>query len=414
MTNLKIVENLDEHGRCLFDHQVYPGGGVGYKDSSLPYDDFEEEGDRLLNTLRAEVLRNNSSSILDVFSDPEADGLRVIVVGERKAAAEGNTVDQLLAKSTPGQQALDGLRKMGVRVDVEHTAQLSLESACEVEARVKSAAEQPETRSTFFYSVNAAEGRLKVVVPKGNTAFADTITKQDGDKVLLEYVDGELEQASRGNGNPRMAGAYMKSWTGSCSTAFRVNSNKLITNHHCDRAGGASWGAWYGSQAMGFTSQNLWTANVDIQLLQSAGSYSGRMYTGQGVLYGDSSSSLPAYGIYPTYLLKQGDNLIFSGGLTGQANATYNTDVGCAYLADKNGNPWWTCQMFRTELPGGIGTQGDSGSPYAAYDPANGRVIPAGIHTGGQGGDTAWHNNHSGFATHMLAISYLYGGANIG
>lgn len=36
LENLKLVEGLGKQDECLFRNSVYPAGGVGFRDSSLP------------------------------------------------------------------------------------------------------------------------------------------------------------------------------------------------------------------------------------------------------------------------------------------------------------------------------------------------------------------------------------------
>lgn len=108
-----------------------------------------------------------------------------------------------------------------------------------------------------------------------------------------------------------------------------------------------------------------------------------------------------------------GSYLLISGSFSGQGTLVYDgvpnegtPKAGC--ITTDSGE---ACFLFQAEAPAGYCIGGDSGGPVAVYDPANSRVIPAGIVKARAGSEWA---AHTCYLTKVDTIAYIYGNAIIG
>ncbi|MGO2110119.1 MAG: hypothetical protein ACTH31_00735 [Pseudoclavibacter sp.] len=411
-SNAALVHSLNDEDSCLWRHEVFPDGGVGAQIASLPYSQLSPD-DRDLNTFRAEVLRNNTSEVLDVYPEVDESGqARISILTTSKSTLATSDVSSLVSTSSPGRQALLSLHSKGLVTETIQEANGGLAAICEVENYLL----ETDAVPAFYFDIDLESGTLGLHVTKQNEAAAQRVSGLFPGLVAVHLLENDFSSSSRGTALPAQAGAYIRTSINStyCSTAFRIAGSALITANHCDWAGGQSWMGRAGSTVIGKTGSGVYQPTlVDAQLISGLpspiGFYQRDMYTGLGQGYGDSSASIPAYGIFPTYTLTPGGSLIASGGRTGQNNVTFsNTQPtnGCARLASGDE----ACQLHRFNAAAGYVADGDSGGPVAAYDPANGRVIPAAIITASNG----FEGPHEFLATSVLAISYLYGNATIG
>ncbi|MBF4552392.1 hypothetical protein [Pseudoclavibacter sp. VKM Ac-2888] len=96
-TNIELLEQLSPEDHCLWNKTVYPAGGTGYADNSLPYDGMDATKAAVL-VVRAEALRDNMGSVVGVeaIGQGEVSSLQILV---DEASADARTSADLLSKS---------------------------------------------------------------------------------------------------------------------------------------------------------------------------------------------------------------------------------------------------------------------------------------------------------------------------
>lgn len=398
-TNLKLVEGLDTQGECLFRSGVYPAGGIGYKDSSLPYDEYEAK-DAAFLTLRAQTLRAHPDDFMDLYTEPNGEGrfAGVVVATERWAESPDNTL-AVLAKGDPKiQEALDTLSAEGVPVRVEIKAAPSMNQVCAIQDSFT------DVRSASGETVNVAlmpdplAGQLQILAGEDDAEIVGRHASQFGKLVRIDIEGLGVEGAGRYNDVPSFNGGNR---TSGCSNAFRINQTGSVTADHCPH-GTYTHNGYY----MGTTTSSLVSAKIDAMVIKGS-SYSQRVWVGGT----NTSSSLPAYGVYPASSLSAGAQVLVSGQKSGQGTISYQgiPSAGCLYYDSE-----WYCQIQRFWAQPANFIKGDSGGPVAAYDPANGRLIPLGIVAAVPEGPDLMKVAHSAYVTKLESATFLWGGASIG
>ena len=408
MENADLVASLKPADQCLFARSVFPAGGVGYEDSSLPYDGFPEI-DRAYLTLRALVIRNNMDSVLSV----QAQGILgqtgeepsvVILASGGAVTASPPKVSDFARQDVRIENSIASLKSAGIPVRVEVRDVPSTAKLCQVRKELHELKGSNGKLLPMFSQVDADAGRLILSVEQENLdAVSDVVRRYDPLVVVTTVTD--ISTAGRSDDYPPWFGGgriYFNSGpiNHDCSASFRVNNIGLISADHCVGSSFQNGGNWVGNRMYGLSS-----AYVDAMVVAGS-SYSNNVWIG-GV---NTSSRLPAYGIYPYYTLGSGNQLLVSGATSGQ--------IGVSYVGLENGSGCmnldtgaYVCQLLETHAAGSQCIGGDSGGPVAVYDPANGRLIPLGIVTATTGTRTL---PHSCVVTNMMAISYLYGNSSIG
>ena len=401
-TNMDLVSSLDAEGQCLFDNDVYPAGGVGYLDSSLPYDDLEPIH-RAEQTLRAQILRMHAGQVMDVSF---TGSIGTVTVSNASVQGLVPSVDELANGDREAVDALAALRAAGTHVAVESRVAPSLLDVCEIRGVIRSVATEDPTLSAVV-APNAAEGRVDITV---NTESMDTLEAAlSGFAPWIRVQSGDIEPTSRTNDSaPWYGGARLNLSDGTpwCSTSFRFNNGQryLLTADHCGSSGTAwyNYGTAYPGDYVGMSSSNLGAYKVDAAVITGS-SYGSRVYTGPP----SSSTSIEANSVYPNSALVYGDQLMISGATSGQGTITAaGTAPVCFVYSGKE-----YCHLLYFSAVGGLCIGGDSGGPIGAYDPANERLIASAI-VSATVGDR--NSNHWCLGTDISVAIYLWGGGTIG
>lgn len=400
-TNMDLVSNLDEEGSCLFDHDVYPAGGVGYRDSSLPYDDLEPIH-RAEQTLRAQILRMYAGQVMDVTFTGSTG---IVTLSDSSIHGAVPSVDDLVNGDREAMDALAALRAAGTDVAVVSRQAPSLLDVCKIRSVIRSVATEYPTLSAGV-TINAAEGKVDITV---NAELMLTL-----EAALLDFEpwirvqSGEIEPTSRTNDSaPWYGGARLNLANGApqCSTSFRFNNGQkyLLTADHCGPSGTTWWnnGTLYPSDYVGMSTSNLGAYKVDAAVITGS-SYGSRVYIGPP----SSSTSIEANSVYPNSTLLYGDKLLISGATSGQGTITATgLSPVCLFY---NGKEY--CHLLYFSAVGGLCVGGDSGGPIGVYDPANGRLIASAIVSATQGNR---NTNHWCLGTDISVPIYLWGGGTI-
>lgn len=426
LTNLRLAESLDEKGKCLLRHDVYPEGGVGYEDPSLPYDDFDREVDKEFATYRAELLRYGSASLLEVYPSAEngKDLLDIIVLAKADSNVDDRTLQGLLKSSDALAKASQSLAERGVKVTVDSHAKANLDDVCALESQLM--ATTHDSRGAYLnlkFGIDTKLGSLRVDAAPAQTQEVINLLEKIKGGFDVQTAEDSFEPNGRMDSyGPTYGGS---SWLADdfdrCSTGFRMNTSYMLTAAHCRAENGNNAYILGGNSYahIGTYSSSLMSANVDVQVIHG-GHYTNRVWLGVGTDVGYTTSSLAAYGTYPVQTLVSkktethtGSQLVFSGSRTGQSTAEVTQQQGEANwngCANFNGDT--VCSLMEVRLPMAFGKQGDSGGPYAVYDAYHSRLIPAGIHNGST--PTNYGGYHYSYITKITAIAYLYGGASFG
>jgi hypothetical protein len=158
-TNIDLISNLDFRDRCLYQWSVFPAGGVGYANSALPYDGFDERT-KALSIVRAQAMRAYPETIGTVSI--EGDLIRIL-----SDPTSSDAIDIVgIAQSDPDlQHSLEVLGRLGVRIEIGTGQHLSLLKSCEI----GEAFADVEDRSGDFVPTEfetRADGSLLVHVPR--------------------------------------------------------------------------------------------------------------------------------------------------------------------------------------------------------------------------------------------------------
>jgi hypothetical protein len=117
-TNI-VVARLQGIDKYLFNRGIFPAGGVGYKDSSLPYDGAEPILAAFM-TVRAQAIRKNLDSVMDVIRVQDGDRLNeVVIIVDEKSAGPSPRLDELVRQDPAMIGALDLLRDAGITVSID-------------------------------------------------------------------------------------------------------------------------------------------------------------------------------------------------------------------------------------------------------------------------------------------------------
>lgn len=400
--NGQLVSSLNAEGRCLFDNGVYPAGGVGYRDSSLPYDDLEPVP-RAEQTLRAQILRQHAGQVMEVSF---AGKTGTVTVSKASVQGATSTVDELAGADPAAVDALATLRAAGTQIGVESKDAPSLLDVCTIRSAISTVATKIPTLSASAVT-NAADGKVDITV--NAESLLSLQAALSGFAPWIRLQSGDVEPASRtADSAPWYGGARTNRWDGEpwCSTSFRFNngSRYLLTADHCGPSG-YKWynnGDMYNGGYVGFSASNLGAYGVDAAVIAGS-SYGSRVYTGSP----SSSTSIEANGVYPNSALNYLDQLVISGASSGQGNITSaGNSQTCRWYEGKN-----YCHLLYFSAVGGLCIGGDSGGPIGVYDPANGRLIASAIVSATEGDR---NGNHWCLGTDISAAIYLWGGGTIG
>lgn len=329
-----------------------------------------------------------------------------------------------------GQSALADLSAMNVKVEIQPTAQGGLIDACRTEDQLMAFAEEQGETDGLTYEIDPLAGTLALdISPADAVKLTASLAQQStfaGNSVTsMLSINTEDPRPFDTTGNrggstaPHLGGSLVVA-SHQCSDAFRVNTTAILTAAHCTAKGVTeTWRPWHGGVSIAVSSDtfSLESANVDANLIYGR-DHSSDIWLGTGTLYGDTSSQMRIDGIFPSWAINVApanrSQLVFSGGKTGQTTIEvtstpgYTGDTGCYTPVDY---PATFCHLIQAPILNGFGIKGDSGSPIGVYDPADGRIIAAGVPIGA-GGDGA--SKHNVVFTTMDTISYLYGGVTVG
>lgn len=396
LKNLELVESLGKQDECLFRFSVFPAGGVGYKDSSLPYEELDEIS-AAISTLRAQTLRANPDAVMEVYNENSVSGDRgssIVILASDSSTFEATSLEKLGASDPAVAGALRTLKANDVPVRVDTRRVLTINQVCALQDQLADLTDPAGNPVDSFSVPEVESGQLVVTTTEQFVPEVEKLARATKDQVRIETTP-ELGLAGRFNDYSPFNGGNAAN---DCSNSFRINTTGTLTAAHC---GGGNFSA--GSAFLGTATSSLESAKVDVQVIKGR-SYSKNVWVG-GV---QTSSSMPAYGLYPTSSLKWQDQVLVSGASTGQGTLKFDRVAvnGCMNLSGKT----W-CQILWFTAPPQIAWYGDSGGPVAAYDPANGRLIPLGIVAGIGGYKWA---AHQAYVTRLDAAVWLYGNASIG
>lgn len=193
-TNLDLFANLDDRGQCLLKSSVFPSGGVGFADSSLPYDNLEPL-ERAYSITRAEIIRSTMdemSGVTEVRGDSGAlTSLVVHVIQGTPAYADG--IAGVVERGRKElKSAYDLLTSVGVEVELRETAVVSLTESCAIQDDVRKALQGPVQEAGFEYVTDATTGQLRVTVQPGMRELAAPRLSEFGQAVLLDEFLAEV------------------------------------------------------------------------------------------------------------------------------------------------------------------------------------------------------------------------------
>jgi hypothetical protein len=398
-TNVELLESLEGLDACLFKLSVFPAGGAGYEDSSLPYDEYDPLSAAFM-TLRAQTIRANPHRVMDVVRTTKTDALIVDSNVERPL-----TLGELAGSDEKIAAALATLSEAGWKVTIQASDAPAALEVCEIQ---NAASRIVDTSGEVIPNVttpDALTGAVELIVPKDSfeSPSVKALLLRHGTHINLTAADGPIEDLNRFNdvapynGGNRM---YL-SGQGWCTNSFRVNGNSTLTADHCTNS---TFTTQTGS-VLGVGGYSLKSTGLDAQVLYGQ-TYSDHIWVG-GV---STSSHRLASGIYPDWtLVPNVDSLLISGSYSGQGTLAVtgtSTPSSCVTTG------WGTaCWIIPTQAPGGLCISGDSGGPAGVWDQANNKMIPAGIVKATMGSQTA---SHICYLTSVATIAYAYGGATIG
>ena len=214
-TNLDLVKSLTGLDECLFRHSVFPAGGVGYEDSSLPYEGFDAP-DAALLTLRAEALRMYPGSVMDVVSSGNTSTVRnvTIVAVTDPEGSETFSLDALQAANGKVDSAIRVIESTGVEIVVDRVGAPSLLDVCAIEDQFRGMKDDAGEQVTVFTQTLPLEHVVEVIVNVNDERYASAIAKYFGSHVRVTTMEGRYELASRTHDDaPVTAGAGLPSHT---------------------------------------------------------------------------------------------------------------------------------------------------------------------------------------------------------
>jgi hypothetical protein len=404
LDNLELVAGLSAQDRCLFERDVYPSGGVGYEDSSLPYDSFPPL-EKAHMTLRAELIRANPDIVFDVIKT-DTDPMTVEVVLKADSAGKSVSLDELMSGEPKALAASATLADLGVKVTSAATAANSSNEICELRALFH-AVVTPDGSLASVFSIADAAGVLHVTVDPADSEVLAKVAAQYKDSVVLDVAElstssGRFSDSPAWYGGDRINAPFGNGTIYSvCSNSFRMGGTSMLTADHCE---GNNFTNGIGGPSIGSVWSTLWSANIDAKLLAGQ-PYGNRIWTGGQY----TTSSIQASGLYSYALLGSGAYLLASGASSYQITLSYLGAVGGTGCVNLDGR--YTCSILDFWASANQCIRGDSGGPVGVYDPGQGRVVATGIVAGTVGSQSAAHHC---LVTSMDAIQYLTGGSTIG
>ena len=193
-TNLELVESLTGLDECLYRHSVFPAGGVGYADSSLPYEGLDEI-DRAVLTVRAEVLRAYPDSVMDVVLASESE-VKIVALGEPESGVRFS-LDELLSVNANVASAVATLEKNGLAVVVDWADAPSFVEACEIEDQFRALKNADGEQVTVFTQPWPLEHVVEAIVNVDDAQFAEGILEAYGAHARVTTMEGRYEDAIR-------------------------------------------------------------------------------------------------------------------------------------------------------------------------------------------------------------------------
>lgn len=322
MTNARIIDDLDNRGRCLFRNGVFPEGGIGYEDPSLPYDGYAED-ERAAETFRAELLRAHADSLagVSILRGPAGDirwlNASVTIdstLAEALATATGDPSSFLtgITDSRPLRQAVATLEALGIPRNVEISGVVSMLDSCAVQEAIfdggySTAAGLPDHLGVETVS-DQVTGQLVVTVPSAYAAGYDAALEEFGDAYRVAPTTALVSFQGRADlHSPRRGGSLIANSVGNgCTTAYRIDTSGMLTAGHC---GNSTWYSYNYAGVTGNSGSNLIQSNnVDSRVLY------GQSYTNQTWLGSPAgSSTLPVSGYVGLPNVVIGGKYLFSG-----------------------------------------------------------------------------------------------------
>lgn len=193
-TNLELVESLTGFDECLYRHSVFPAGGVGYADSSLPYEGLDDI-DRAVLTVRAEVLRAYPDSVMDVVLVSESE-VKIVALGDPESGVRLSW-DELLSVNANVASAVATLEKNGLAVVVDWADAPSFVEACEIEDQFRALKNADGEQVTVFTQPLPLEHVVEAIVNVDDSQFAEGILEAYGSHARLTTMEGRYEDAIR-------------------------------------------------------------------------------------------------------------------------------------------------------------------------------------------------------------------------
>lgn len=198
-TNLDLWAGLDEKNSCLLNHSVFPAGGIGFEDSSLPYDNLQGF-DKNLSVFRAELIRSlgdeisGTNEILD--EDQRVVGLTLYTVkGTGLTQAD---IDRVISSGRQEfRQANEELKTQNFTVEIQETANYNLYQICEAQEQVSELADEKLIEAGILTVGDPQSGQLQVTVPPGYGELAHQTYKVLGDKVIITEDTSKVSRSGR-------------------------------------------------------------------------------------------------------------------------------------------------------------------------------------------------------------------------
>ena len=196
-TNIELIKNLNAQDRCLFQNSVFPAGGVGYKDSSLPYDEYEPI-DAAFLTVRAELIRNNPDTVSGVTLDRDSNRGLIQIIPETANRLVG--LDKLVASDERVAEAVRTLAESGVTFSTATTGRVSIITGCEISDAVSN------LKASDGTPINSGTNRdpggvVQVTLTKSDLSekSVQELIATFGDQIHVTPIDSEMMNFNRVN-----------------------------------------------------------------------------------------------------------------------------------------------------------------------------------------------------------------------
>ncbi|MBM9469636.1 hypothetical protein [Nakamurella leprariae] len=405
-SNVDLVAELQPLEKCLYEFGVYPAGGVGYKDSSLPYDHYTPLQASVL-TLRAQIMRNNVDTVAGILIDSDGQGVSSMQVAVSSRTTDSQpSIAELVVNDPIASAAYDYVKGAAISVGALRIDAAPLRQQCTIREEFHSLRGVDGRPVTVYTSPSPGSGKMNVVTTPHYEEPVRQLAKRFASDVAIA-IDSIEDAGRHDDFAPWYGGLRVNDGMGNCSTSFRVNVSSVITADHCAGSGPYGLNFVNNGSNVGWASNSLKAANVDAKVLTGS-TYDNKIWTGP---VDNTTTFIKAEGIYPYALAPANGQFLISGAQTGQGALTYQgiyNNAGTACLSSSWG---YGCQLLELNAVGTICHRGDSGGPVGQYDPINSRVVALGVVKAVLGDQ---FSSHKCLITNIEAISFLYGGATIG